>query len=196
VKIDGARTAVLGLHWQVNVVKPEGVFGALFAGPVARSGVIDRAATVHAAARHRGIPVAYTRFTVPIDGGGLVPNTPVMIRIAGDPAMRPDSPGAQLIPELAAQPGDLVADNQKLSGLAGSDLLDRLRDLGVDCLVITGVATNLTVERNGQPMTVRTALESRVSFRSPATMTFSPAATAPIAKSPAAAGHNPNRTRS
>ena len=64
--------------------------------------------------------------------------------------MRPETAGCQLVPELAAQHGDLVADNQKLSGLAGSDLPDRLRQRGIDTLVLTGVATNLTVEQTAR----------------------------------------------
>ena len=42
--------AVLALHWQVNVIKPEGFFGGMLAEPVARSGVVNRAAEFHAAA--------------------------------------------------------------------------------------------------------------------------------------------------
>lgn len=144
------RTAVLGLHWQVNVVRPEGLFGALFAEPVVGSGVIPRAAAVHAGARGAGLLVAYTRFTIPEGGGQFVANTPVMRQIADSPRMRPETAGCQLVPELAAQHGDLVADNQKLSGLAGNDLPDRLRQRGIDTLVLTGVATNLTVEQTAR----------------------------------------------
>jgi hypothetical protein len=43
--------AVLALHWQVNVIKPEGFFGGMLSQPVTRSGVIARAVRFHAAAR-------------------------------------------------------------------------------------------------------------------------------------------------
>ena len=146
MEIDATRTAVLGLHWQVNVIKPEGFFGAWFAEPVARSGVIERAGRVLEAAREAGVPVAYTRFVVPPDGGTLVRNTPVMEQVAESELFRPEAPTVAVIEELAPRDGDLVVDNQKLSGLAGSELPELLTDRGVDTLVLTGVATNMTVE--------------------------------------------------
>jgi nicotinamidase-related amidase len=150
MRLVAAETAVLGLHWQVNVVRPEGVFGARYAAEVARAGVIARALEVHAAARRAGMLVVYTRFTVPVDGGQLVRNTPVMMQVADDPALRPEAPGSQLVPELASEPADLVVDNQKLSGLAGSELPRTLAERGIDTLVLTGVATNLTVEQTAR----------------------------------------------
>jgi nicotinamidase-related amidase len=146
------KVAVLALHWQVNVIKPEGFFGGMLAEPVARSGVVARAAEFHAAALERGLPVLFTRFVVPEGEGTLVRNTPVMGAVADAQArFRPDAAGAQLIPEMAAQaePGH-VFDNQKLSGLAGNDLLEWLRARDIGTVLITGVATNLTVEQTAR----------------------------------------------
>lgn len=140
------RAAVLALHWQVNVIHPEGFFGPMLAEPVARSGVVDRAVRFHGSA---GIPVFFTRFTIPEGEGGLVRNTGFM-RAVGDAqdAFRPDAPGAQLIPEMAD--GARTVDNQKLSGLAGNNLASQLRRQGIDTLYVTGVATNLTVEQTAR----------------------------------------------
>lgn len=153
--IDTRRSAVLALHWQVNVIKPEGFFGAMLAGPVARSGVIAKATHFHGAAQAAGLPVLFTRFTVPPGGGQLVTNTAFMTAVAAaGEAFRPTAPGAQLIPEMAAQAEpDRVFDNQKLSGLAGSDLPRWLADHGIDTVLITGVATNLTVEQTARHAT-------------------------------------------
>ncbi|MGW4109797.1 cysteine hydrolase [Actinosynnema sp. NPDC004786] len=147
---DAQRAAVLALHWQVNVIKPEGFFGPMLAEPVARSGVVERAARFHAQA---GVPVFFTRFTIPEGEGGLVRNTGFM-RAVGEvqERFRPDAPGARLIPEVTGTAGTVV-DNQKLSGLAGSDLAARLTDQGVDTLFLTGVATNLTVEQTARHAT-------------------------------------------
>lgn len=153
MRLVSGRTAVLGLHWQVNVVRPEGVFGARYAAAVEAAGVVERVRRLHVAARRSGVLVALTRFTVPADGGLLVPNTPVMQQVAGDPALRPDAPGSQLVPELVPGRDDLVVDNQKLSGLAGSALAETLLGRGVDTLVLTGVATNLTVEQTARHAT-------------------------------------------
>jgi nicotinamidase-related amidase len=143
--------AVLALHWQVNVIAPEGFFAAMLAEPVATSGVVGRAAAFHAAAREAGATIVWTRFTVPEGEGQLVRNTPFMIAVAEhQEAFRPDAPGAALVAEMAVHPGDVVSDNQRLSGLAGNDLAASLIDAGITTLLVTGVATNLTVEQTAR----------------------------------------------
>lgn len=147
------RRAVLALHWQVNVISPAGFFGGLLGEPVARSGVVGRAVRFHQAARAAGVPVVFTRFTIPEGEGELVRNTGFM-RAVGEAqeVFRPGAPGAQLIPEMAGL-ASAVVDNQKLSGLAGNDLVGDLRAQGIDTLLITGVATNLTVEQTARHAT-------------------------------------------
>lgn len=141
---------MLALHWQVNVIKPEGFFGGMLAEPVARSGVVDRAARFHDAAAAAGVPVLFTRFTIPAGEGSLVRNTAFMSAVAGaQESFRPDSVGAQLIPELREQAME-VFDNQKLSGLAGNQLPEWLAAQGIDTVYVTGVATNLTVEQTAR----------------------------------------------
>lgn len=144
---------MLALHWQVNVIKPEGFFGGMLAEPVARSGVVERAARFHAAAAEAGADLVFTRFTIPEGEGQLVRNTGFMQAVGeAQESFRPDAPGSALIPEMANQPNHVV-DNQKLSGLAGNDLAAWLRDRDVDTLFLTGVATNLTVEQTARHAT-------------------------------------------
>ncbi|MER7454201.1 cysteine hydrolase [Nocardia beijingensis] len=144
------RAAVLALHWQVNVIRPEGFFGPMLAAPVAASGVVTRATDFHAAALAARLPVVFTRFTIPIGEGELVRNTGFMRSVgAAQTEFRPDSPGAAIISEMADQPTE-VFDNQKLSGLAGSKLPRWLTDQGIETLFVTGVATNLTVEQTAR----------------------------------------------
>lgn len=140
---------MLALHWQVNVIRPTGFFGPMLAEPVAASGVIERAARFHAAMRAAGVPVVYTRFTIPPDGGQLVYNTDFM-RAVGEARDRfhPDSDGARLIDEIGTP--DHVVDNQKLSGLAGNGLSAWLAERAIDTVFVTGVATNLTVEQTAR----------------------------------------------
>jgi nicotinamidase-related amidase len=148
MRIDPRRAAVLALHWQVNVIKPEGFFGGMLAEPVARSGVVPRAVRFHEAVRKAGLPAFYTRFTIPEDEGQLVRNTGFMTAVANtQDVFRPDAPGAQIIPEM--QPDEIV-DGQKLSGLAGTSLAQLLAARGIDTVLITGVATNLTVEQTAR----------------------------------------------
>lgn len=149
--VTASSAAVLALHWQVNVIKPEGFFGAMLAEPVQRSGVVDRAAAFHDAARDAGLAIVFTRFTIPEGEGQLVRNTGFMQAVAGaQEAFRPDAEGVSLIKEMGPDPADLIRDNQRLSGLAATDLPEELRDGGIDTLLITGVATNLTVEQTAR----------------------------------------------
>jgi nicotinamidase-related amidase len=152
MRIDPLRVAVLALHWQVNVIEPEGFFGGLLAEPVRHSGVVERAAAFHAAMRAAGVPIYFTRFTIPAGEGQLVRNTAFMDAVGEAQEMfRPDAPGAGLIDVMRpfAEAGH-VADNQKLSGLARNDLPDVLAARGIDTLFVTGVATNLTVEQTAR----------------------------------------------
>lgn len=149
--MDPSSTAVLALHWQHNVIDPDGIFGPMLAAPVAASGVVARARAFHGAARDRGVPIVFTRFTVPDDEGDLVRNTDFMRMVAdAGEAFRPDGWGAALIDDIGATDGDEVSDNQRLSGLAATDLPERLRERGIDTLLVTGVATNLTVEQTAR----------------------------------------------
>ncbi|MBH0778563.1 cysteine hydrolase [Nocardia bovistercoris] len=144
------RAAVLALHWQVNVIRPEGFFGPMLAAPVAASGVVGRAARFHGAAAKADVPVLFTRFTIPVGEGELVRNTGFMRSVAAaQTEFRPDAPGARIIAEMAAQAGG-VFDNQRLSGLAGGGLAAWLGAQGIDTLFLTGVATNLTVEQTAR----------------------------------------------
>ena len=155
MRLTTRSTAVLALHWQVNVVRAEGFFGGMLAEPVAASGVVPRARGFHTAARAGGVRLVFTRFTVPTDGGALVRNTGFMHAVAdAADAFRPGAPGAAVVDDVGFDPGvDLVSDNQRLSGLAASDLPERLTGWGIDTVLVTGVATNLTVEQTARAAT-------------------------------------------
>ncbi|RNL80749.1 cysteine hydrolase [Halostreptopolyspora alba] len=155
MSFDPQRTAVLGLHWIVNVIKPEGFFADMLSGPVAASGVVERAARFHQGAQQAGVPIVYTRFTIPEDGGLLVRNTGLISAVAqAGESFRPDAPGSAIIQEMPPLTGsDRVVDNQKVSGMAGNDLPAWLDRHGRDTLLLTGVATNLTVEQTARHAT-------------------------------------------
>ncbi|RKY62778.1 MAG: cysteine hydrolase [Candidatus Latescibacterota bacterium] len=53
--------------------------------------------------------------------------------------------GAEVVQELAPQEGDLVIPKVSYSGFFRTDLEDRLRELGVEKLIITGCVTNICV---------------------------------------------------
>ncbi len=89
-----------------------------------------------AAARSEGVPVIYACDS----------------HQAGDPDLAAwpvhaleGSEGAEIWPELAAQPGDLVVKKPTYSAFTGSNLGAVLQELGADHIVLTGCATELGI---------------------------------------------------
>ena len=57
-----------------------------------------------------------------------------------------DSPGFQLLPELAPQPSEAIFDKITMSAFEGTPLDIALRDCGVNAFAIVGVATEIGIE--------------------------------------------------
>jgi ureidoacrylate peracid hydrolase len=117
--------------------------------PVAalRSRSLTRTCDLVTAARQVGVPVIYTRYVyMPgyIDGG-LVPNVllPAMKEVE---ALANASWDAEIVPELAPEPGDVVIDKSRPSAFYGTQLEPVLTSLDVRNLVIAGVTTSICVE--------------------------------------------------
>lgn len=80
----------------------------------------------------------------------------VLVNVAGSPSGRTDQSGAaataypdgwtELIPELGAQPSDILITKYARSGFTKTGLEEQLRDLGVTQVVIVGIATASGVE--------------------------------------------------
>ncbi|MEV4544714.1 cysteine hydrolase [Micromonospora echinaurantiaca] len=144
-EIDPARTAVLCVHWQHEVVSPDGLFGPLFADQVARHRVASYAARVAAAVRTGGGSVVYTRVAHRPGYPDLIPNTPAFALIRQRGAFLEGAPKTRIIDEVAPQSGDVVITHVRLSGFFGTDLDTILRARGVETVLLTGVATNLSI---------------------------------------------------
>lgn len=71
------------------------------------------------------------------------------LRVWGAHALA-DSPGAQVIPELAPQPGphELVSPKRVYGAFEGTDLDGQLKALGVDEVVLTGQHTHICVRHS------------------------------------------------
>ena len=65
----------------------------------------------------------------------------------------PQTPGWELLPELARDPADVVVRKNLNDPFAGTDLQARLEELGPECVLIAGWATDLCVDA-----TVRSAV--------------------------------------
>lgn len=89
------------------------------------------------AARARGDLVIYSN-------DAHLPEGDAEFRIWGPHAIA-GTPGAQVIPELAPQPGDFIVPKRRYSGFHATDLNLILQEHGIKSLILTGLHTNICV---------------------------------------------------
>lgn len=99
--------------------------------------VLDPTVRAVRAARAAGMPVFFTRqlFEEPDDEGVYVRKVPAL------KLLRPGSKLAELHPGLNAEQNEVFVKHYP-SAFHGTDFADRLRRLGVDTLIITGLTTS------------------------------------------------------
>ena len=73
-------------------------------------------------------------------GGTVVP-----VRVER-PGVATQPPGSGFVPELEPRDGDVVVVKRTIGAFYGTGLAERLRDRGVDTVVMTGIATTMGVE--------------------------------------------------
>lgn len=90
-------------------------------------------------ARKQGIPVIYLRDA----------HTPEDREMAiwGEHAMK-GTEASEIIPELAPEKTDTVIEKRWYSGFVGTELQEKLKKLGADALIFTGVSTDICVQNN------------------------------------------------
>jgi biuret amidohydrolase len=128
------RPAVLVIDMQNDFV-----LGGAQPAPEAAA-ITPRIARLLGAARSAGVPVIYTQEVHrpgQIDCGLEVEQDPEHCIVG--------TPGADIIPELAPQPGDHVVVKRRFSAFLDTDLEILLRGLGVDTLLVTGMDTGWCV---------------------------------------------------
>ena len=94
------------------------------------------------AARAADIPVVYVRVAFRPDAPEISPRNRSFTALSTIPGMGEDDPATQIDLAVAPLPGDIVVVKKRVSAFTGSDLDVVLRSLGVDSLVLTGIATS------------------------------------------------------
>ncbi len=144
--LDPARTALIAVHLQNDIVGTSGAFAPFFRAEIDRVGTLTTAKRVLDAARAAGVPVVYTRVAWRPDYSDLHANSPLLNIVVQQNCLVDGTPGAAIIDELAPQDGDRVITHQRIGGFHDSDLDDLLRNASVDTVAFLGVATNASVE--------------------------------------------------
>lgn len=99
-----------------------------------------------AACRAAGLPVVLTAIEHRADGSDLGAVRRIHPLTASGAALREGTHGVELHPELDVQDGDHVIRKRRYSAFFGTDLDLLLRGLGVETLIVAGVATNVCCE--------------------------------------------------
>ena len=115
--------------------------------------VTENAVKVVEAARSAGVRVVFTRhMSLPNELAGVfqlrMAKAWQRVTRASDvtPWFLRDSPGFELIPELAPLPSEAVLDKITMSAFEGTPLELVLRDCGITAFAIVGVATEIGIE--------------------------------------------------
>jgi len=141
-----SKVALLIIDMQKAFVYPEGSLSRLGLDTSRTTIAIEPVRQLKAACREAGRPVLYLQHTHRPDGSdaGLIAKVfpPIM-------AMGHCVDGTwdqEIIDELRPEIGDIIIKKHRFSGFYHTQLEDVLRSLGVEQLIVAGIATNICVE--------------------------------------------------
>ena len=126
------RAALIVIDLQKGIVG----LALAYSGPE----VVERSAQLARAFRERGLPVVLVNVTAPAPGR----------TDAGPRKLNFPEGWKELVPELDAQPDDILISKQRVGAFIGTALYDELQKRGVTQVFLTGIATRSGVEATGR----------------------------------------------
>jgi ureidoacrylate peracid hydrolase len=142
--------------------------GAVMETPAART-MVPQLAEALKICRSAGIRVIYTAHVHRRDGSDMGLFDDMHPPIANRAALVDGTPGVDIYPELAPQPGEHVIKKHRYSGFFGTDLDIILREWMVDTVIISGTTTENCCHATARDAMFR---NYRVVFLSDATATY------------------------
>jgi nicotinamidase-related amidase len=133
LSLDAKKTALLVMDFQADVLAR---FGEKMAA------AIERTATLLMAARGVKLPVVYVCVGFRPGYPELNPRNATFAAVASTGRFVVTTPGADIVPALKPEPGDVVVIKHRVSAFAATDLDLVLRAKGVEALILTGIATS------------------------------------------------------
>lgn len=151
------RSALLALHYQNEVLHPNGKIRVGVNDEAVRERVINSARRLLAWARAEQIPIVHVRIAFRPDYADCPANTPIFRKTMELGAVRDGEWGAEFMEPL--QPlqakNEFVITHQRISAFAGTCLENLLHILDVRHVIVAGVATHSTVEHTVRDATDR-----------------------------------------
>jgi biuret amidohydrolase len=163
-RIDPARTAMIVVDMQNDFIAA----GAAMETPAARA-MVPKLIEALKICRSTGIRVIYTAHVHRRDGSDMGLFDDMHPPIANRAALVDGTPGVDIYPELAPQPGEHVIKKHRYSGFFGTDLDIILREWGVDTVIVSGTTTENCCHATARDAMFR---NYRVVFLSDATATY------------------------
>ena len=137
------RTALVMVECQRGVVGDLSVLPDLAA---LAQPVLERIGYLATEARRAGVTVVHLTYRPLAGGRSTNQRSPLTRSTSTTASWGPDNPGAEVVPQIALDPGDLVFErHQGISPVHRTEVLAILRNLGVEEVVVAGVSTNLAV---------------------------------------------------
>lgn len=150
-------TALLALHYQNEVLHPDGLIRVGIADDEVRTALIERASALLAEARRRDWLIVHVRIAFRPDYADMPRNMPILYRAEALGAVKDGEWGAEFYPSLAPLNSrrEFALKHTSISAFRGTALDQLLRSHGIVRVMAAGVATHSVVEG-----TVREAAES------------------------------------
>lgn len=145
------RTVLLALHYQNEVLHPEGRIRLGVAEAAEGRGIVVAAARrLLTGARRAGIPIVHVRIAFPLGHRGVRTNAPIFRNVVASGAMEEGSWGAGWHDGLEPATDEAVVTHGRVNAFFESTLEKVLGDLGATRLIMAGVATNSVVEHSAR----------------------------------------------
>ncbi|HBT31348.1 MAG TPA: cysteine hydrolase [Pusillimonas sp.] len=151
------RAAVLALHYQNEVLHPDGKIRVGVNDEKVRERVIDGASRLLTFARERQWPLVHVRVAFRPDYADCPRNTPIFQKTIELGAVKDGEWGAEFMTPLQPLKNEheFLVTHQRISSFAGTSLDNILRMLDVQHLIVGGVATHSVVEHTVRDATDR-----------------------------------------
>lgn len=145
--IDQAKTALLVMDFQNDIVDPKGAIGSQgMAAQVQEKKAIENTAQAIGAARNQGLLVVHVGVAFRQGHPEIGPGAPLFQGIKKGNALLEGSWGADFHSGVKPAQGEIVVIKRGVSALAGTELNAILRGKGSSTLILTGIATNFVIE--------------------------------------------------
>ena len=125
-----------------DIVAEDGFNAATYGVQVKQRGVLANTATAIAAAREAGVAIGYVRVGFSSDYRECPPASPMFAGARANGIFQLGTPGTEVQPALAPQPGDFDIVKHRVSPFYGTSLEPILRANAIERLVLCGVSTN------------------------------------------------------